>query len=278
MYQANQKIKKESVQSLDGTVISYHVMGEGPGLLIVHGGFRASQHYIRLGDSLSDDYTVYIMDRRGRNNSGPKGSGYSVQKECEDVIAILQKHQVSYLFGHSYGGLISLHVTLQEPIKKLAVYEPSLIGYFPSDWIPRFEQELNQNDYISASTTLLKGLQMGGVIGKLPQPVLKNLFRSMAKGPEWEENIKLLRTLPEELRAGLRLKPTIQTYEQISIPTMVMAGSKSPRFLRTAAHELSLILPNKQNVILSLAGLDHNAPDEKAPAKIAQTLKYFFIE
>lgn len=278
MNQVNSEIKKDFVNSKDGTIISYQVIGEGPGVVILHGAFRASQHYLRLASNLSDVFTVYIMDRRGRNESGPKGSEYSVQKECEDVIALLQKHDITYLFGHSYGGLISLNTALQHPLKKLAVYEPptSANAFHPATWFPRFEQELKQQDYISASVTFLKGLQMGGVIGKMPKPVLKILFRAMARGPEWEENIPLLLTVPDEIRAVMNFDSSIEKYKQISAPTMIMTGTKSPEYLLTNARELESILPNTQSV--SLAGLDHNAPDERAPEKIGQLLKDFFLQ
>ena len=225
--------------------------------------------------SLSDKYTVYILDRRGRNDSGAKGSEYSVQTECEDVMALFKKHNVSFIFGHSYGGLIALNLALQYPITKLALYEPAMISYVPISWIPRFEQELKEKDYISASVTFLKGMRMGGVMGKIPKPLLKILFRSMAKGPDWEENIQLLLTLPEEFQAGLLLDSNMERYKQISASTLIMTGTKTPKYLITAAQDLASNLPNKQ--IMSLVGLDHNAPDEKEPEKIAQILKDFFL-
>jgi hypothetical protein len=39
------------------------------------------------------------------------------------------------------------------------------------------------------SVTFIKGLRMGGVVGKIPKPILKILFREMAKGTDWEENL-----------------------------------------------------------------------------------------
>lgn len=276
MEQMNSEIKMGMVKSMDGTDIGYRMLGKGPGLVLVHGAFRASQHYLRLAGYLSDAFTVYIMDRRGRNGSGPKGNNYSVQKECEDVMALLQKHQASYLFGHSYGGLVALNTALQYPVTKLAVYEPavSVNGSLPGAWLPRFERELMQKDFISASITFIKGLRMGGVMRIVPRPLMKILFGAMAKGPDWEENTRLLLTVPEEVRQGLLLDSTIERYKEISASTLVMTGKKSPGYLIKAARELETVLPDKQSV--SLEGLDHNAPDEGAPERIAPILKDFF--
>ena len=81
------------VISADGTRIGYRQMGTGPGLVILHGGWRASQHYLRLGEALAGQLTVTIPDRRGRGLSGPvrdiQGE-YSLDKECEDLDALLR--------------------------------------------------------------------------------------------------------------------------------------------------------------------------------------------
>ncbi|HVB71957.1 MAG TPA: alpha/beta hydrolase [Ktedonobacteraceae bacterium] len=68
-----------------GTTIGYPQIGSGPGLLFLHGGLQASQHYMRLATALSDAFTVYVPDRRGRGLSGPPGDQYSMAKGCKDV-------------------------------------------------------------------------------------------------------------------------------------------------------------------------------------------------
>ena len=60
--------------------IGYRQTGSGPGLVVLHGGMRAAQHYLVLAEALADGYTVYIQDRRGRGLSGPPGENYSKEK------------------------------------------------------------------------------------------------------------------------------------------------------------------------------------------------------
>jgi len=69
--------RTDSVTS-DGTTIGYRQIGSGPGLILLHGGMQASQHYMRLATALSDAFTVYVPDRRGRGLSGPYGDQYAI--------------------------------------------------------------------------------------------------------------------------------------------------------------------------------------------------------
>jgi pimeloyl-ACP methyl ester carboxylesterase len=107
------------VTSTDGTIIGFRQVGHGLGLVILHGGIRASQHYLRLAQALANVYTVYIPDRRGRGLSGPPGDDYSIQKELEDLQALLQKSGACMLFGHSAGGFFALEAALKLPMRNV---------------------------------------------------------------------------------------------------------------------------------------------------------------
>lgn len=90
--------QKKSVTSKDGTTIGFRQLGHGPGVVILHGGALASQHYMKLGGALADEFTVYIPDRRGRGMSGPYGPHYSIQREDEDLGAIVTDTGAQYVF------------------------------------------------------------------------------------------------------------------------------------------------------------------------------------
>ena len=60
-----------SVISADGTLIGYRQLGQGPGLVLVHGAMESAQSHMQLAEALADTFTVYLPDRRGRGMSGP---------------------------------------------------------------------------------------------------------------------------------------------------------------------------------------------------------------
>ena len=54
----NQSYTTRSLTSKDGTIIGYRLLGNGPGLILVHGGMASSQHFMKLGEALSDEFAV----------------------------------------------------------------------------------------------------------------------------------------------------------------------------------------------------------------------------
>ena len=93
-----------SVTSKDGTTIGYRQLGHGPGIVLLHGAVASAHNHMQLAEALADAFTIYVPDRRGRGLSGPFGNDYSIQKEVEDMDALLTKTGAHNVFGVSSGG------------------------------------------------------------------------------------------------------------------------------------------------------------------------------
>ncbi|HEX3045164.1 MAG TPA: alpha/beta hydrolase [Bacillota bacterium] len=260
-----------SFESKDGAKLNYSKLGHGPGLVILPGANCSSQNYRSLAERLGAHYTVCVIDRRGRNGSAPQGVDYSMQKECEDAMALLANTKSAFLFGHSYGGVIALNVARQYPLTKGAVYEPP-VGEVPIEWLSDFEQALEKKDFISAQVILMKGLRLGGLLNWVPKPLLTRMFRSL-KEDELADMTKNLTTVPREVREVQKLESKSDQYAQIKVEMLLLAGSKSPAYLRQATHILEMILAHSKKQVFP--GLDHLAPMD-VPGKIALALQEFF--
>src|SRR6266849_5415986 len=77
---------RHSVTSADGTKIGLLTAGEGPPLLLVHGGMGQIESWQSLWPALTGRWRVTAMDRRGRGTSGDTAP-YDVRREFEDVAA-----------------------------------------------------------------------------------------------------------------------------------------------------------------------------------------------
>ena len=169
----------DSVTSKDGTTIGYRQLGSGPGLVLVHGGMESAQSHMQLAEALASTFTVYLPDRRGRGMSGPFGPDYSIQKEIEDIEALLTTTEAHFLFGVSASAVISLYAALVLPaVHRLAIFEPALIvnNSLPTDFIARMDNELALGETTSALVTGMKGAQMGPpVFNYVPRWLLNGL-------------------------------------------------------------------------------------------------------
>ncbi|MGG1517867.1 hypothetical protein ABE504_20795 [Paenibacillus oryzisoli] len=80
------------VHSQDGTQIAYDKSGQGPALILVAGAFSYRQFpgQVELAKRLSPHFTVYNYDRRGRGDSGNRQQPYAIEREIEDLAALIQ--------------------------------------------------------------------------------------------------------------------------------------------------------------------------------------------
>src|SRR3954470_22516457 len=169
-----------SFLSGDGTRIGYRQMGSGPGLVLLHGGMQSSRSFTKLGAALSDAFTIYIPDRRGRGLSGPFGDDHCMRTETGDLAALLDKTGSHQVFALSSGALVALQCALEQPsIRKLAVYEPPLeIGgrRSPLDWVPGYDKELAAGNLGSAMAAAIKGTGDRELFTNLPSFILATIF------------------------------------------------------------------------------------------------------
>ncbi len=266
----------DHITSVDGTTIGYRQIGSGPGLIILHGGARASHHYLRLAEMLADSCTVYLPDRRGRGLSGPKGENYSIKREIEDLRVLIQKTNARLMFGHSAGGFIALQAAAVLPIETLALYEPavSIDGSVDFGWIRPLEEDLARGDGAAAFVRLAKGLHLNWM-SELPFWFWYPPARLALRDEEGREMISLVPTIVWEAKEIQRLDSTHERYRSIAADTLLINGSKSPAYLRNILPTLAKIIPHARHI--ELPGLNHNAPDQDAPEIMAATLKGFLL-
>src|SRR2546429_6305061 len=100
----------QKVTSKDGTQIAYEVKGQGPPVVLVDGAlcYHDSGPGRQIADLLSQHFTTYLYDRRGRGESGDTPP-YAIAREIEDLDAMIDVAGGSaYVFGQSSGAVLSL--------------------------------------------------------------------------------------------------------------------------------------------------------------------------
>lgn len=261
--------------SADGTAISYRTIGAGPAVVVVPGALGMAQDFDSFARDLANRFTVHAVDRRGRGKSGPQGDEYSIEKECDDIRAVCETTNATFLFGHSFGGFVVLETARRDSrLQKLAVYEPgmSIDGSINIDWTTACQEELDQEKYGDAFITFIRGVNPA--TSKVPRWLLKLILWFMMKPDELQQKYTLLSSTISEHAELARLDNTYHHYGEITAKVLLLVGKEiqpgSPGWASTK------LLPVLQNATYSsFPKLDHLGP-EKNPTAIAAAVAEFF--
>lgn len=277
----------EHVISKDGTTIAYRRLGRGPALIILHGAMQSSHSHLLLAEALSDRYTCYLPDRRGRGASGPSGSRYGLRREVEDLSALMDASGARMVLGVSSGAIITLKTALERPeLDKAVIFEPplSLNGSNDASWLPRFDARIASGDVSGALVMGMKRTQMGPpLLNAMPEWLLRPLTNAMMKRQEADSRPgeptfrQLAPSLHNDARIVLETADDLAGFAAVEAEVLLLGGSKSPAYLKLALTALERVLPHACRV--ELPGLGHGAtgPAEMggAPGVVAEQLHAF---
>jgi pimeloyl-ACP methyl ester carboxylesterase len=131
-------------------------------LVMVHGSTVDRLRWGGIVSTLAKHFCLHLVDRRGRGDSGD-GPVYSIEREFEDVVAVLESTEVpAHLLGHSYGALCALEaLRLTARVAKVVLYEPPLPLpgqelFCPTDLAQRLESLLAAGDRAGVVETFMR--------------------------------------------------------------------------------------------------------------------------
>jgi pimeloyl-ACP methyl ester carboxylesterase len=243
----------ETVRSKDGTPIAYERRGHGAPLVMVHGSTIDHTRWGGVVSKLAEQFSLLMVDRRGRGGSGD-GSVYSIEREFEDVVAVLESTEVpACLLAHSYGAICSLEASrMTARIAKMVLYEPPLPQpgqglIFPADLVARLERLLAAGD-------------RDGVVATFMREVIRlsdNEIESMRRTSSWAVRLSAAHTIPREVAVASTYRFRIGDFGQVRVPTLFLVGSRSPSYMHEATAMASAALAGSQ--VETLRGQGHAA-------------------
>ena len=257
--------------SKDGTKIAYDKTGNGPALILVAGAFQDRMAMSAYAEPLSQRFTVYNYDRRGRGESDDTPP-YAIAREIEDLDAVIQEAGGSAcVFGGSSGGVLTLDAVAHgSHITKLAVYEPPFV--VDDSRAPVAEDMVDQlkNMIVSgrrgdaAETFMTKGSLMPA-----------EMVAGMRTQPFWSEVEAVAPTLVYDamiMNGTMRGTPLpVDRWSSVTIPTLVIYGGDGPAWSRHAAESLVALLPHAEDK--ALEGQFHTL----TPEALTPVLENFFL-
>jgi pimeloyl-ACP methyl ester carboxylesterase len=233
-----------TVESDDGTTIACERTGDGQPLVLVHGGSGTRHTWDALVPHLTDDFRVVVPDRRGRGDSGD-ADGYSLAREVEDVRAVVEAVDGEpILFGHSFGGLVSLEAARAGGLAGTILYEPAvLVGeHRGDDLAARMDTLLDAGERREAMLEFFRGS------GEVEDP---------ERLPFWPEgvNFHLAETVVRENYAVEAYR--LAADPALPQPALLLTGERGPTHLRDAVFELDDRLADAR--LTEMDGVGHTA-------------------
>lgn len=257
---------EEFIHSADGTKIGFRKLGAGPAIVMVHGSVSTHTDWMPVAKLLADRFTCYAMDRRGRRGSGVGHAPYSIERECEDIHAVLDAAGPgAMLAGHSYGAICALAAAARRAVPKLVLYEPVLpVGGLVAG------PPLKDYAHAIASGDLDLAMEIGlsAFIRLTPEVIL-----AMRSSRAWPKLRGMAKSWTRELEVMDSLPPSAEEYRALRSPTLLLVGSESREHpMKDASRALAATIPDVR--VATLEGQDHMGL-RNAPEMIARLMAEF---
>jgi pimeloyl-ACP methyl ester carboxylesterase len=242
--------------SKDGTRIAFEKTGSGPAVIVISGALSHRSLYRdqSLPARLSEHFTVYLYDRRGRGESTDV-QPYAVEREIEDIEALLDDAGgAAYLYGVSSGAALALQAAAKlgpGKVTKLAIYEPP----YGQEQQAFATQKQRVSELVRTGEPGEAAAFFMTAIGTPPDAV-----DAMKRSPEWEAIKKIDFTLEYDFAVLGDGGVPQETVKAIRVPTLVMNGEKSMDFMHPTADRIAALIPHAQRK--TLKGQTHQAAAE----------------
>jgi pimeloyl-ACP methyl ester carboxylesterase len=161
-----------STVAVRGTNLHVEQQGDGPPLLLIHGGGEdASMLAAQAGSLAGAGYRVITYDRRGTGRSGREDwPGNGADQHADDAAALLAELDAgpAVVVGVSSGGVVALALAARHPdaVGRVVAWEPPALGVVPgaeamnAAFTAPVDAHLadHPGDYVGAQAILLTGI------------------------------------------------------------------------------------------------------------------------
>ncbi|RZQ61673.1 alpha/beta fold hydrolase [Amycolatopsis suaedae] len=264
----------QTFNSADGTTIAYWKTGSGPAIIVISNVAEDHTGVAGLADKLSEHFTVYTFDRRGRGASGDP-QPYDPAREIEDITALVDIAGGSAALAGGSGGCgftLDAASALGDKVTGVYLYDPAFIVDDSRPPAPA--------DYLET----VQALVAAGKRSEAVEYVMTQLIRvpaeyiePMKQDPSWDQMARYAHTYAYEgriLRGLQDGKPLPADRWSIDAPVAVSVGAHSESYHRVAAHALAEILPKV--TVLALPDQDHSA-FWMAPEPVGEQIREFLL-
>jgi 3-oxoadipate enol-lactonase len=255
----------------DGVGLAVEVVGDGPGLLMLHGLGGAKEDFADHVPTLARDHTVVTFDHRGHGESDnpTDPAAYSLERLVADSLAVADATGLDHfrLLGHSMGGMVARKIAIQESsrVDALVMMDTS------AGPIPGFDAALMD---IGVEVALTQGKQalkeLMDYVSALETPAYKRVAAERPgfaefEAHKWDGMSEIMwGTMAHELAYQSDDLPALVA--SLRAPLLLLVGSQDKPFV-IASELIAEAIPSAQLVVIPDAG--HSPQFENPRAWIA---------
>lgn len=167
---------------IDGALLFYRTLGEGPPILVLHGGPSIGHEYLVDGlRPLADSHELVFFDQRGigRSTGSADSSRLTVSRTLDDIetMRLTLAGEPVVVLGHSWGAALGLSYAIDRPeaVRALVLVDPTEPG-------SRFRAQQEEN--LARATTAVDSMELAELFGseayRAGDPgVVEEIFRTI---------------------------------------------------------------------------------------------------
>ena len=243
------------LKTIDNININYMYYGDGKNtVVLLHGWGQNIEMMKPIGDSLSKNYRIIIVDLPGFGLSSEPDKVWTVYDYAKCINTLLKELKINnpIMIGHSFGGKISLVYASKYKTKKLVTFGSP------------FDKEILD---LSLKTRVLKSLKKVPIINKLEGFAKKHIGSSDYRNASQMMRDILVDTVNLDISEDVK---------KIGCPTLLIWGTNDEAVPLEKAHQLENMI--KDAAVIEYDGCTHYAYLERLDQTINILNKFLGVD
>jgi proline iminopeptidase len=274
--QADRSTPREGYLPVEKAEIFYRDIGQGPPIIVLHGGPDFDHTYLLPDlDRLSDSFRLIYYDQRGRGKSARnvEPEDVTIQSEVEDLEAVREyfRFESAALLGHSWGGVLALEYAIRhaDRVSHLILVNTAPASHddymllrqeLPRKRAPADQEKLNRRPsdpkYLEGNPDAIADYYRSHFRATLRQPEhLESIIASL-RSSFTQEGILKARAIEDRLLGETWLSSDydlLPDLKGLNIPTLVIYGDYDFIPIECSAH-IAEAIPSARFVLLRNCG------------------------
>ncbi len=239
---------------VDGLGVAYEQRGDGPPLVLLHGGMADHREWQGQLEGLSDEFTVVAWDAPGCGNSDDPPETFRMPEYADCLAGLIEQVDLgaTHLLGLSWGSTLALELYRRRPdLANTLLLTGGYAGWAGSlppeevaarlgTFMTQFDQPAEQwvGEYIPTLLT-----------ERAPPEVVESLVAMMADSRPAGLRAMILAMAEADLRDVL---------PRITVPTLLLYGEEDVRSPLSVAEDLHRQIPGSTLVVMPGVGHQSN--------------------